>query len=101
MIVEFRKEIFVAICLNPQCQKSVADDSQFCSYCGGRSISKVRSYEDPLSKTNEITMENFYEVVESSIPKSEKSFEIPKGPGSFKSKLIVRLQFLVRKLFRR
>lgn len=91
----------MAICLNPQCQKIVADDSQFCSYCGGRSISKVKSYEDPLAKTNEITMENFYEVMENSIPKTEKSFEIPKGPGSFKSKLVVRLQFLIRKLFGR
>jgi hypothetical protein len=91
----------VAICLNPQCQKIVADDSQFCSYCGGRSISKVRSYEDPLSKANEITMENFFEVLENSTPITENSFEIPKGPGTFKSKLVVRLQFLVRKLFGR
>jgi len=91
----------VAICLNPQCQKIVADDSQFCSYCGGRSISKVRSYEDPLSKANEITMENFYEVLENSTPKAEKSFEIPKGPGTFKSKLAVRVQYLGRKLFRK
>lgn len=91
----------MAICLNPQCQKSVADDSQFCSYCGGRSISKVRSYEDPLAKASEITMENFYEVMGTSIPKIEPRFETPKGPGTFKSKLIVRLQFLGRKLFRR
>jgi hypothetical protein len=91
----------VAICLNPQCQKSVADDSQFCSYCGGRSISKVKSYEDPLAKTNEITMENFYEVIETSIPKTEKSFEMPKGTGTFKSNLDVRLQFFIRKLFGR
>ena len=44
-------------------------------------------------------MENFYEVLENSTPITENSFEIPKGPGTFKSKLVVRLQFLVRKLF--
>ncbi len=91
----------MAICLNPQCQKSVADDSQFCSYCGGRSISKVTSFEDSSNTSNEITMENFYEVLQKSTPIIENSFELPKGPGTFKSKLLVRLQFLGRKLFRR
>jgi hypothetical protein len=94
-------ENHMAICLNPQCQKSVADDSQFCSYCGGRSISKVKSFEDSSSKSNEITMENFYEVLQKSTPIIENSFELPKGPGTFKSKLLVRLHFFGRKLFRR
>jgi hypothetical protein len=61
----------------------------------------VRSYEDPLSKANEITMENFFEVLENSTPRTERSIEIPKGPGTFKSKLAVRLQYLGRKLFRK
>lgn len=91
----------MAICLNPQCQKSVADDSQFCSYCGGRSISKVKSFGDSSNKSDEITMENFYEVLQKSTPIIENSFELPKGPGTFKSKLLVRLQFFGRKLFRR
>jgi hypothetical protein len=94
-------ENHMAICLNPECQKSVADDSQFCSYCGGRSISKVRSYEDPLEKGSEITIENFYEALQKTTPIVENSFEVPKGPGTFKSKLLVRLQFFGRKLFRR
>jgi hypothetical protein len=46
-------------------------------------------------------MENFYEVIETSIPKTGKSFEMPKGPGTFKSNLDVRLQFFIRKLFGR
>jgi hypothetical protein len=94
-------ENHMAICLNPQCQKSVADDSQFCSYCGGRSISKVKYFEDSSNKSDEITMENFYEVLQKSTPIIENSFELPKGPGTFKSKLLVRLQFFGRKLFRR
>jgi hypothetical protein len=96
-----RTENNVAIFLNHQCQKSVADDSQFCSYCGGRSISKVKSFSDPLEKEKEITIENFHEVLQNSTPKIEKAFEMPKAPGTFKSKLVVRLQFILRKLFRR
>ncbi len=46
-------------------------------------------------------MENFYEALQRTTPIIENSFELPKGPGSFKSKLLVRLQFFGRKLFRR
>jgi len=46
-------------------------------------------------------MENFYEVLENSTPITENSVEIPKGPGTFKSKLAVRVQYLGRKLFRK
>ena len=46
-------------------------------------------------------MENFYEVLQKSTPIIENTFELPKGPGTFKSKILVRLQFFGRKLFRR
>jgi hypothetical protein len=46
-------------------------------------------------------MENFYEALQKSTPFVENSFELPKGPGTFKSKLLVRLHFFGRKLFRR
>jgi hypothetical protein len=63
----------------------------------------VKSFSDPLEKEKEkeITIENFHEVLQNSTPKIEKAFEMPKAPGTFKSKLVVRLQFILRKLFRR
>ena len=49
----------------------------------------------------EITIENFHKVVKNSQPYIERTI-VPKGAKvSFKSKLIVRFQYFVRKLFNR
>ena len=46
-------------------------------------------------------MENFEKVIKHSQPFIERTI-VPKGAkGSFNSKLIVRFQYLVRKLFKR
>jgi hypothetical protein len=88
------------LCLNPQCQKRVSDNSSTCPFCGGIEISKFDSYSKSESLKDELSMENFEKVIKHSRPFIERTI-VPKGVrGSFKSKMVVRLMYLKRKLFR-
>ena len=94
-------ELIVALCLNPQCQKRVPAQTRTCSYCGGSEISEFNSYTKSESLKEELSMENFYRVAKSTEPLIEKTIFTDGAKASFGSKLIVRLQFITRKAFRR
>lgn len=91
----------MALCLNPQCQKRVADDSSDCLFCGGIEISKFDSYSKSELLKDELSIENFEKVIKNSYPFIERTIFDEGTKVSFKSKLVVRLQFLVRKTFKR
>ena len=92
---------FVALCLNPQCQKRVSDTSSSCPFCGGNEISKFDSYSKSESLKEELSMENFEKTIKNSPPFVERTI-IPDGTSaSFSSKLVVRMQYLGRKLLRK
>ena len=87
--------------LNPQCQKRIVTSLKSCPYCGGKEIGQFNAYSKQEALEEEITIENFHKVVKNSQPYIERTI-VPKGSRvSFKSKLAVRLQYLVRKLFKR
>jgi len=99
--IQLEKIKSMALCLNPQCQKRVPSDSNICAFCGGSEISEFNAYTKSESLTDEISIENFHKVVKNSQPFIERTI-IPKGTrGSFKSKLVVRFQYFIRKLFKR
>ena len=91
----------MAICLNPKCQKTVADDSIFCAYCGGKSISKLQSFASINQIPDEITIENFEKIINSTPPVQERVAVPIIGKGSVKSRIAVRMQYIKRKLFSR
>jgi hypothetical protein len=89
----------MALCLNPRCQKRVSSNATKCPSCGGTQISEFNSYTKEQSLTEEVSMENFHKVTKFSEPIIEKTI-VPKGAKiSRKSKIIVRIQYLRRKLF--
>ena len=92
---------YVALCLNPQCQKRVSDTSSNCPFCGGNEISKFDSYSKSESLKEELSMENFEKTIKNSPPFVERTIIGDGTKVSFKSKLIVRLQYFARKLFPR
>ena len=91
----------MALCLNPQCQKRVASKSSSCAYCGGTEISEFNTYTKSESLADEISIENFHKVVKNSKPFIERTIIDDGAKVSFKSKLVVRLQYLGRKIFKR
>ena len=91
----------MALCLNPQCQKRVASKSSSCAYCGGTEISEFNTYTKSESLADEISIENFHKVVQNSKPFIERTILDDGAKVSFKSKLIVRIQYLGRKIFKR
>lgn len=91
----------MALCLNPNCQKKVASKSSACVYCGGTEISEFNSYTKSESLVDEISIENFHKVVKGTQPIVEPPIINKAEKVSFTSKLIVRFQYLIRKLFRR
>lgn len=91
----------MALCLYPQCHKTVLSDSVFGSYCGGNLISKVQSFGGVHPIEDEITIENFEKVIQST-PSIQERVVVPvTGKGSLNSKIAVRRQYLRRKLFSR
>jgi predicted amidophosphoribosyltransferase len=94
-------ELIVALCLNPQCQKRVPSASSTCSFCGGAEISEFNSYTKSESLKDELSMENFHRVAKYSEPLIEMTIFNDGAKASFSSRLIVRLQFITRKAFRR
>jgi hypothetical protein len=91
----------MALCLNPQCQKRVASKSSQCAYCGGTEISEFNSYTKSESLADKISIENFHKVARNTQPFIERTIINEGTKVSFTSKMIVRLQFLVRKAFKR
>ncbi len=91
----------VALCLNPQCQKRVASKSSSCAFCGGTEISEFNTYTNSESLNDEISIENFHRVVKSTKPFIERTIINDGTKISFKSKLIVRFQFMLRKVLRK
>ena len=91
----------VALCLNPQCQKRVPSKSSSCAFCGGTEISEFNTYTNSESLTDEISIENFHKVVKSTKPFIERTIINDGTKISFKSKLIVRIQYLIRIAFNR
>jgi hypothetical protein len=88
------------LCLNPQCQKRISTKLGSCPFCGGNEIGQFDSYSKQEALEDEISIENFHKVIKSSQPYIERTI-VPKGAKvSFTSKLIVRFQYLVRKLFK-
>jgi hypothetical protein len=89
------------LCLNPKCQKRISASLASCPYCGGNEIGQFNSYSKQEALEDEITIENFHKVVKNSEPFIERTI-VPKGAKvSFKSKLVVRLTYLKRRLFSR
>ena len=87
------------LCLNPQCQKRIAASLEKCPYCGGNEIGQFNSYSKQEALQDEITIENFEKAVKNTRPYVERTI-VPKGAKvSFKSKLVVRLTYLKRKMF--
>ena len=90
----------MALCLNPKCQKKVSDNSSSCPFCGGSQIAEFNSYTKSESLVDDLSIENFHKVVKNSRPFIERTILSGDAKASFKSKLVVRLQFLVRKIFK-
>ena len=91
----------MALCLNPQCQKRVPSRSSICAFCGGSEISEFNTYTKSEALADEISIENFHEVVKNSKPFIERTIINDGAKISFKSKLVVRFQFMLRKVLRR
>ena len=89
----------MALCLNPQCQKRVPSNSNTCVFCGGSEISEFNTYTKSESLNDEISIENFHKVVKNSKPFIERTIINDGAKVSFKSKLVVRLTYLKRRLF--
>ena len=91
----------MALCLNPKCQKKVTDNSSSCPFCGGSQIAEFNSYTKSESLVDDLSIENFHKVVKSSQPFIERTILSGDAKASLKSKIVVRLQYLRRRLFRR
>ena len=80
-------------CKNLDCHKLVPHDSLFCPYCGGREFTKLKG-----SETDDLSMENFQKIVESTEAISEKSIQPKKQKPTLSSRFAVRKDAVVRKL---
>ena len=80
-------------CRNLDCHKLVPHDSLFCPYCGGREFTKLKG-----SESDELSMENFQKIVESTEAISEKSIRPKKQKPTLSSRFAVRKDAVVRKL---
>ena len=91
----------MALCLNPQCQNRIPANIKSCRFCGGNEISEFDSYSKAEALEDEISMENFQKVVKRTDPFIERTILPKNGKVSMKSRIAVRLQYLMRKAFRR
>jgi hypothetical protein len=89
------------LCLNPQCQKRISTSFDICPYCGGNEIGQFNSYSKQEALEEEITIENFHKVVKNTRPFIERTIINEGSKVSFRSKLAVRLQYLIRKALNR
>jgi hypothetical protein len=85
-------------CQNIECKKPVPFDSIFCPYCGGREFSKQTPSPSNNAEPDELSMENFQKIMESTEAIKEKSVQPKKPKASLNSKFAVRMNSLGRKL---
>ena len=80
-------------CKNLDCHKLVPHDSLFCPYCGGREFTKLKD-----SESDELSMENFQKIMESTEAISEKSIKPKRQKPTLSSRFAVRMDAVGRKL---
>jgi hypothetical protein len=85
-------------CQNIDCKKSVPYDSVFCPYCGGRKFSEKAKSVSKSNEPDELSIENFQKIVESTDAIKEKSVSFNKPKASLNSRFAVRMNSLGRKL---
>jgi hypothetical protein len=85
-------------CKNIECKKPVPFDSLFCPYCGGREFSKQASTSLNSAKSDELSMENFQKIIDSTEAVKEKSVRPKKQKPSLSSRFAVRMNSVGRKL---
>jgi hypothetical protein len=85
-------------CENTNCNKSVPFDSVFCPYCGGREFSKQASPSSINAEPDELSMENFQKIIESTEAVKEKTVRPRKQKPSLNSRFAVRMNSAGRKL---
>jgi hypothetical protein len=87
----------MSYCLDVNCKKSIPGDSVFCPYCGGQNFSK-EDPSNPNPKTDEISIENFLKVTDSTDAVKEKSVRQSKSKPSLDSQFAVRMNAIGRKM---
>ena len=85
------------ICLNVTCKKSIPADSVFCPYCGGQNFSKEEPV-NPNPGADEISIENFLKVTDSTDAIKEKLVRRSKSKPSLNSRFAVRMNAIRRKM---
>jgi hypothetical protein len=85
-------------CKNLDCHKLVPHDSLFCPYCGGREFTKLKSHSVNGTESDELSMENFQKIMESTEAISEKSIQPKKQKPTLNSRFAVRMDAVGRKL---
>ena len=85
-------------CLNSDCKKSVPSDSIFCPYCGERNFSTEDLVSPTEPKADEISMENFKKIADSTEAIREKSVRKNKTKPSLDSQFAVRMNAIGRKM---
>ena len=85
-------------CQNINCRKAVPSDSVFCPYCGGREFSPQESTSSNVTDPNEISIENFQKIIDSTEAIKEKNVQSRNSKASLSSRFEVRMNSLGRKL---
>jgi DNA-directed RNA polymerase subunit RPC12/RpoP len=85
-------------CKNLDCHKLVPHDSLFCPYCGGREFSKLKSPSVNGAESDELSMENFQKIMESTEAVKEESVQPTKQKPTLNSRFAVRVNAVGRKL---
>jgi len=85
-------------CKNLDCHKLVPHDSLFCPYCGGREFTKLKSPSVSGPESDELSMENFQKIMESTEAVKEKELQPKKQKPSLNSRFAVRMNAVGRKL---
>jgi hypothetical protein len=85
-------------CQNVDCKKLVPYDSLFCPYCGGREFSKQASSSGNGTVSDELSMENFQKIIESTDAVKEKTVQPKRQKPSLNSRFAVRMNSVGKKL---
>ena len=85
-------------CQNVDCKKLVPYDSLFCPYCGGREFSKQASPSGSGPESDELSMENFQKIIESTDAIKEKTVQSKRQKPSLNSRFAVRMNSVGKKL---
>lgn len=85
-------------CQNVECKKPVPFDSVFCPYCGGREFSKMVPSSLNSAEPDELSMENFEKIIDSTEAIKEKNMRPKKQNPSLNSRFAVRMNSVGRKL---